>query len=920
LVAYIRAVDPAVLWERERALDAIDAVLKSVSNGAGRAVFIVGHPGLGKTALLSAAQASVGPGVRVVSARGSQREQDLRFAFAEQIMGAQVVSLNDIDTDSEEDVSGRRSRVFGRTRTGLRSWANDGPTLLLLDDLHWADLDSIDLVAFLTRRLQVLPVGLIAALRPWPPAALSMIETMLEPGVEVVDLDPLSRAAAGSLLADLVGSEVAPALIERAWALAGGNPLLAREVARIIGTDGYLPDTGGQEGASVRRTLLLSHLAGLPPEAMVCARAAAVLGRTARLAALRAVSGLDEDDFARAYDTLRSAGTLGSGGQAPAEFGHELVSDAVYEDIPTAQRQLLHRRAFRFYLGLRDVEAAAPQAVAADLVGDESAVATVVEAGVMALRAGGVETGLGFIAAGVKLAGPQPPAALVVRHADALFAVGRPGEAIGLYRSVLDRGCPELADLPMKLARAQVFAGDFDGGVSSFSRLLDQPEALGPALLATILERNHAVWQRDGPGGALVVLDADVARHPEMASVPLVAATRSFLLLQTGDPSGLPTIDAGATNLREQISRDPLQALGSYSHLLIIPALGMVDRYQEALELIDEVLGWLWSYGQLRGIGPMRLDRLGILLLQGQLATVVREAEDMEEEHDLDTLLAPFAWLLRSQALVWLGRADEAEELCRRSERSPGIRAWYAHLNLLTARAQIQLAEGQVLEASDSFRRVETLADRMGIRAPHIAPWVAHAMEAHVASGRMADVRRVAGRLEQYAGKMGWPGARMIAAGGRAALAAAEGEESEAERLYREALGLPCVWPLDRARIQLRYGEWLRRRHEDLKARPQLTEAASLAQQCGAVDLAQQAAAELAAAGGRRRLSRNTSGLTAQEARAVDLAITGATVREIASEMHLSPRTVESHLAHAYDKLGVNSKQELRRRRRELLQ
>jgi DNA-binding CsgD family transcriptional regulator len=638
------------------------------------------------------------------------------------------------------------------------------------------------------------------------------------------------------------------------------------------------------------------------------------------LAALRAVSGLDEDDFARAYDTLRAAGTLDSGGQAPAEFGHELVADAVYDDIPTAQRQLLHRRAFRFYLGLHDFEAAAPHAVAADLVGDESAVATVVEAGVAALRAGAVETGLGFIAAGVRLAGSQPPAALVVRHADALFAVGRAGEAIGLYRSVLDRGCTELADLPMKLARAQVFAGDFDGGVSSFSQLLDQPDALGPALLATILERNHAVWQRDGPAGAVTVLDADLARHPDMASVPLVAATRSFLLLQTGDPSGLPTIDAGATNLREQISRDPVQALGSYTHLLIIPALGMVDRYDEALELIDEVLGWLWSFGQLRGIGPMRLDRLGILLLQGQLSAVVREAEDMEEEHDLDTLMAPFAWLLRAQALVWLGRADEAEELCRRSERSPGIRAWYAHLNLLTTRAQIQLAAGQVVEASDSFRHVEAVADQMGLRAPHVAHWPGHALEAHVAAGQMADVRRVADRLAQHAEKMGGLlGAQMIATSGRAALAAANGEESEADRLYREALGLPCVWPLDRARIQLRYGEWLRRRHEDLKARPQLSEAASLAQRCGAVDLAQRAAAELAAAGGRRRLGRNPRGLTAQEARVVDLAVTGATVREIAAEIHLSPRTVDSHLAHAYEKLGVHSKHELRRRREELL-
>ncbi|MDW5598607.1 helix-turn-helix transcriptional regulator, partial [Conexibacter stalactiti] len=90
------------------------------------------------------------------------------------------------------------------------------------------------------------------------------------------------------------------------------------------------------------------------------------------------------------------------------------------------------------------------------------------------------------------------------------------------------------------------------------------------------------------------------------------------------------------------------------------------------------------------------------------------------------------------------------------------------------------------------------------------------------------------------------------------------------------------------------------------------------AEERGAAPLAAQLSAELAAAGGRRRRVREDDGLTPQELRVARLAATGATMREIAAELHISPRTVESHLGHVYLKLGVASKHELRRRAEEL--
>jgi DNA-binding NarL/FixJ family response regulator len=150
---------------------------------------------------------------------------------------------------------------------------------------------------------------------------------------------------------------------------------------------------------------------------------------------------------------------------------------------------------------------------------------------------------------------------------------------------------------------------------------------------------------------------------------------------------------------------------------------------------------------------------------------------------------------------------------------------------------------------------------------------------------------------------------------GATGCAAAGGEDEQAERLYQEALAVRGTSPLDRARIALRFGAWLRRRSDVLAARPVLAQALQLAEACGAAPLAGKARAELAAAGGRRRPEGRDEdrSLRPQEARVADLAVTGATVKEIALARYLSPRTVETHLTHVYRKLGVSSRTELRK-------
>jgi DNA-binding CsgD family transcriptional regulator len=161
-----------------------------------------------------------------------------------------------------------------------------------------------------------------------------------------------------------------------------------------------------------------------------------------------------------------------------------------------------------------------------------------------------------------------------------------------------------------------------------------------------------------------------------------------------------------------------------------------------------------------------------------------------------------------------------------------------------------------------------------------------------------------------------------------AGLAVAAGDRDAAEEQFELALGLPALNPLEQASVALRYGSWLRRQRAIRRARAVLRAALETARAAGAGPLAAALSRELAAAGGRPSAPGlgstsgptrpNAGGLSPQQWRAAELAAAGATVKEVASAMQVSPRTAEAHLGVAYRVLGVSGKVELRRRWAEL--
>lgn len=186
-------------------------------------------------------------------------------------------------------------------------------------------------------------------------------------------------------------------------------------------------------------------------------------------------------------------------------------------------------------------------------------------------------------------------------------------------------------------------------------------------------------------------------------------------------------------------------------------------------------------------------------------------------------------------------------------------------------------------------------------------------MEAILRAGWLDDCRALVDHLEQVSSGWAcrWP--RSVAAGGRAGIPEAAGDLAEAERQHLRAVEL--LESIDlvprRARVLISYGHFLRRSGRAVLARGSLARALEECEACGAMRLASQARAELAASGGRRRRASSVL-LSPQELRVAQLAAQGATNAEIASPMFISAKTVEHHLTSVYAKLGVRSRRELK--------
>jgi DNA-binding CsgD family transcriptional regulator len=443
---------------------------------------------------------------------------------------------------------------------------------------------------------------------------------------------------------------------------------------------------------------------------------------------------------------------------------------------------------------------------------------------------------------------------------------------------------------------------------------------VGREPVSLLIERAHVIWEVEGPRRALKSLEFIDESKLSYEERELLAVARASNLFQTGDLSVVAAAERRASATLNALESGRGLDLASSSNAIVVHATncGALERFDASERVVERGLEFFARSGALLAMAPLHISRLGVLLHRGALVETVAGVDDLEEEMELGPLLTPYVMSFKVRALVALGRLDEA----RRTEDAvlalPGSSAWYVRLGLEMARGQSLAVRGRLDDACWMYDGIEATVDSVGLEQPCILPWVGEAIDVALLAGRVEDAERRTEWLDaRRADEMGvWP--RMVALAGRAGVAAARGDRDAADAAYAQALAEPSLFELERARIALRYGTWLRHHGAAVRARPWLAEALTIAENRGAAPLADEARLELSAAGGRRRRRAGADELTTQQARVAALAATGATNREIAAHLHISARTVESHLAAALLKLNLRTRAELRQRRREL--
>ena len=946
---------------RKAELATVDRLLEELDTGRGEAVALVGEPGIGKTRLLEELIARADArGHLALSGTASELDRDVPFwvvadALEEYVRGLAPSVLEPLGRDVVRDlaqvlpliegafggasapVTHERYRSHRAVRLLLERLAGTRPLVLVLDDVHWADSGSFELLLALLRRPPAAPVLIAVAFRPQ--LLPERVERALERAERAetlsrIQLEPLPFEDARSLLEQRDDPDAS--LI---YAESGGNPFFLEQLARFRSRGGA---SEGQAPAGIEvppavAAALAEELAELDDEIRLLLQAAAVVGDpfepelAAAAAATDEGTALDALDLLLARDLIRETDV-----PRRFRFRHPLVRRAVYESASAGWRLMAHQRC-----GEALAARGAPVAARARHVelsarhGDASAVAVLREAGEAAAGSAPATAARWFEGA-LRLASEDAPAeervALLLAQARSLAATGQyteshaallesirlvPDEAgavrmrlvtqcavvehqLGRYddarvrlESALagsdDEQSCEAVELMLEVAINRLFQADFDGMHAWAARALAAVGPLGDRVLsATALaiqaagaalsgasalgqeKRDEAAVLIDGLSDEELGGDLNAITHLALAEMYLDHfeaarrhADRAMSIYRATGQSDYLTLIAAMLGTSLWIRGRPLDAVG------------VLDGAVEAGRLVDDAHGLSWSLFN--------------------LADAAAAAGDLE---------------------LALSAAEESWELAKPFEPGP-IRA---HAG--SAFAMALLHEGHATQAADLFMKAAGGEELRTFGGAVRNRYLEALTRCFIAANRNEEAERTVAAALACAQEVGLPSARGMAQLALAAVALARDEAKGASQAAIDAVAaFDKVGHADGA---------TRARFVAGRARALAGDSA------GAAELLEQAALDFESFGasryraevdrelrklGRTVYRRSTAGtadagiaaLTARELQLARLVVDRKTNTQIAAELFLSKKTVETHLRNIFRKVDVSSRVELAR-------
>jgi DNA-binding CsgD family transcriptional regulator len=934
------------LLEREHEVERIRSAVRGVGPQAGVAVVIEGAAGMGKSRLLEVARVRAADlGLRVLSARATELEQGFPFGVARQLFERVILQaeLGERDrwlTGAAElaaDVLtavpgvGSRASVPSAGDSGY-AWqhglywlasnlAADSPLLVVVDDLQWCDATSARALAFIARRLEGQPLGLILATRPLDAALTPDAAALVgDPAAELVRPAPLTEAAIGELVAVRLSGEPDERFLRACLEVTGGNPFLVGELLSEAAARGIAPFSA--EAAEVASIVprgvanaVLLRLARLAPVAGALARALSALGDGAQMGDASRLAGLSGAQAEAAMAALVSAGIAEPGGTV--RFMHPILRSAIYDDLSPAERERLHHTAAKI---LRERQAPAGQ-VAAQLMHTEPAAD---EATVMLLReAARGALALGDAAGSVTLlsrALREPPAqgdrSMVLLELGQAYARAGAPEAVEPLSEIIERGedPAAVAEAAIELSGMLFFSGRAADGAAALRRAQQRLPAGEPAreqveVALLGLSSTSASARREA-----VTVIAALRDHGGPARDVVQATTLATLamnqVLHLGSASS--TIDLADRAIAAGLPVEPQR--GENWAMLALAALTAADALDSALSGTDEILAQARARGAALTVVAMSALRALIMMRRGDLAAAEADAQAAIELAPALVGGARFLVLAVSVAVLAGLDRDETPDSLRRLIDRTGVR----QDTEFTSSSQLRYASGLLRAAAGNDEpavrelRGSALDDvAFGRENPAMLPWRSAAALSLSKLGRGEEARELAadelGRAESF----GAPRAIGIALRANALV----GPPADRPDGLAAALHVLASSParLEHARVLLDLGASLRAAGQRTTAREPLLEALAVAARCGAKTLERRARVELAGIGVRPRRSdrSGTASLTPSERRVVELAADGGTNREIAQTLFVTEKTVETHLGRAFRKLDISSRRQL---------
>lgn len=910
---------------RDAEFAALVAHLDATTSTGARAVEVVGEAGIGKTLLLSTfATLAQERGARILTGRASEFEREAPFAA---LMDALADLPHGLDGEAAPTMRHMKHRAI---RGLLEQTAAEAPALLVIDDLHWADGATVDLLASLVDRPPDAPVLIVLGHRPFQagsPVPHAIANGAAAGRIHRLVLGPLPLADAATLVGGQRSSEEIAAL----HAACGGNPFLLQQLARSDAPAVPLAATGTTPAAV--GALLQTELAPLSEAARVLLDAAAVVGDPFEVGLAGAVAELDDAAVLAALDELLAA-HLVRPTEHPRQFAfrHPLVRSSRYGGAPAGWRLAAHRRAAE---ALR-AQGAGPSALAIH---------------VRQCAAPGDHDAIALLAAAGKQVGSRAPASAVewLRAAWSLVPEEQQFE-------------PASTDILYGLGLAMTISGDGERALlldasAIAAAPLDHPVRvrfeLGRALIEETLARFDDARQRlqmvaAGIGDASTLDALTIAMTLATLEVSLGQVDEARRHVERGlaisEALGYPGLDAFVLPVAAWVHTvaGDLTAAGDACDAAQ-PRLAELDdailqRYPSPLA---SLMRTEWALGRLdaarahagrglvvtsNGEWPILASQfLSVRSLIDVLAGRLREALDTADAAcEEATMIANhearfWAHTARSAALeptAGVERAVLEGELAVEAARNQGMVSPLAIAGQTLGRA--------LLSARIPDRAIATILETHGGPGLPNQTLSLHAesyailSSAELALGDRAAAERWAASAQRIAEAHDLPLAGGFAAAATAEIALHAGEPRAAARAAQEAIddarrrGAALI----EARFALLHGRALIECGEREAAGAVLRAAEAAFVTAGADRLQASAVRHLRRIGRRVTHAGRASAtvpaaqepLTARQREIAELVVAGCTNREIAERLFLSLKTVETHLSSAYVKLGVRGR------------